>query len=176
MKLIDDKGRLFGRINLLDLAVLLGLLAILYVGASAWLALKTQRMELLELSPSKIIAGKPVAVTIKLKNERYIYDARLNLTTRNKDDKIISLVGKTRPNIRDHVTFTVPADLASGTYNVAFEARLVDVFRRSSPETVSNPKIRLTVLEEAKEVVVEKETFDSKCLWQIGFNASALFF
>ncbi len=172
MKLIDDKGRLFGRINLLDLAVIIGLLAALFVGVSAWMALRQQPMALLELKPARVTTGKPVKITVKLRNERYLASARLHLISDQPGAKTITLNGKVNPAVRDQAAFTVPADLSAGSYSMELEAQVMDVFHRSSLQTVINNKIKLVVAEEAVEeaeemVIEEKPVFDSKCLWKL---------
>ncbi len=182
MKLIDDKGRLFGRINLLDLAVMIGILAVLYVGVSAWTALRQQPMLLLEITPSRITSGKPVKVTVKLQNERYIQSARLHLISDQPGAATTTLSGVVRPSVRDQAAFTIPADLPAGNYSLELETQVLDVFHRQSLQTVRNAKLKLVVadeviaipVEEVKVVEVVEVVFNPKCLWKLEFKAAFL--
>lgn len=176
MKLIDDKGRLFGRINLLDLAVMIGVLAVLYVGVSAWIALRQQPMLLLEITPSQITSGKPVKVTVKLQNERYIQSARLHLISDQPGAATTTLSGVVRPSVRDQAAFTIPADLPAGNYSLELEAQVLDVFHRQSLQTVRNAKLKLVVADEVIAIPVEKVevAFNPKCLWKLEFKAALL--
>ncbi len=175
MKLIDDKGRLFGLINLFDLAVMIGVLTALFVGVSAWVALRQEPVALLELKPSRITAGKPVKLTVKLRNERYLANARLHLISNQPGAKTITLNGKVNPAVRDRADFTVPADLPAGSYSPELEAQVMDVFYRSSLQTVKNAKIKLVVEEVVEEVVTaEKPVFDPRCLWRLELKAVLL--
>ena len=173
MKLIDEKGRLFGRINLLDLAVIIGALAVLYVGASAWIALRQDPLAITGLEPSQITTGKPVNIAVNLQNERYINSARLHLISDQPGAETTIITGKVLPSVRHQATFSIPADLPAGNYSLAIEAQLMDVFRRSSLQTIGGGKLRLVVADEIREIV-EETAYDPRCLWKLELNTVLL--
>ncbi len=173
MKLIDDKGRLFGRINLLDLAVIIGVLAVLYVGVAAWVALRQKPLTITGLNPARITSGKPVNITLSLQNERYIESIRLHLISGQPGAETTTLSGKVSPSVRDHADFTIPADLMSGNYNLQIEAQLRDVFYRKSLQTAMGGKIQLVVADTVV-VAVEEAAFNPKCLWKLELNTVLL--
>jgi len=76
---IDEKGKLFGLINLLDLIVLFSVLVLLYLGSSAYLALKTSVPEIVDFSPRQIGNEKVYNVILTLKNNRRIGSAKVTM-------------------------------------------------------------------------------------------------
>ncbi|MBW7995581.1 MAG: DUF4330 domain-containing protein [Candidatus Glassbacteria bacterium] len=176
MKLIDEKGRLFGLINLLDLAVILGVLAALYVGISSWVAISQPRLQALGIRPAKISSGAPAKVTVKLDNKRYLLSARLHLIPKSFKGKTVLLDGKIPFNVRDSVLFNVPADLQAGTYETVLEAVTMDVFRRQSTYTLPLAKGDFVVSSVVSSAPKQrfKPSYGGQCFWSLEFTSLVL--
>jgi len=130
--IIDEKGKLFGLINLLDLIVLIALLVLVYLGSSAYLALKTSDPQLVDFSPKQINNEKANKVTLVLKNDRIIGSAKITMIPHGFAGAKIQLPTTFDKRNRNQVTVVVPADAAPGSYLFELELAVSDVLNRQS--------------------------------------------
>jgi hypothetical protein len=70
MAIVDQQGRLFGRLNLLDAAVLVLLAGLIPIGYAAYVLFREQPPLVTEVSPNRVSQAPEVRVTIKGKNFR----------------------------------------------------------------------------------------------------------
>ena len=174
MKFIDEKGKVFGLINLLDMLVLAGLVVACYLGVSTFIALKQPPMVPLGVSPEQVEAGKTTRVTVRIKNERYLLAARLYLIPQSFEGSTTILTTRIGMSERETASFKIPGDLRPGQYQLNIETEVTDVFRRKiimrdvvpGKFVVVEPKI-----EEVKEAAVIPEI---SCLWGVSLEAVLL--
>ncbi|MFH1071061.1 MAG: DUF4330 family protein, partial [Candidatus Glassbacteria bacterium] len=176
MKFIDDKGRIFGLINLLDLLVLAVLAVMLYLGISTFIALKQPPLAALGITPSQIEAGKPAPAVIQLDNKRIIQGAELLLIPESFSGSTTILAGQITPGELKNIDFTIPGDLQPGRYRLELQALVMDVLRRKSTSRVSVPGPFLVTPppQPVQADTVRKITFDNKCLWKLTLPAVLL--
>jgi len=172
VKFIDDKGRIFGLINLLDLLVLAVLAIVLYLGISTFIALKQPPVLALGITPSQIEAGKPAPAVIQLDNKRIIQGAELLLIPESFSGSTTILTGQTPQIEQNRINVTIPGDLLPGQYRLELQTMVMDVLRRKSTWRVPVPVPLLVT--PAPPVQVEKNTFDNKCLWNLTLPAILL--
>ncbi|OGG01218.1 MAG: hypothetical protein A3F83_16400 [Candidatus Glassbacteria bacterium RIFCSPLOWO2_12_FULL_58_11] len=174
MNIIDEKGRLFGLINLLDLIVLLGALIVLYLGISVFLVLKAPALKLVGFSPDRIEEGTSVPATAELINNRSIVSASLRLIPHSFPGETVQLTCQSSVINNKQLTFSYPQNLKPGEYEVELEIAVKDIFSRTSIHIDRLAGKFLTVEPKKIEVVeipVEvKPVFDSKCLWEVGLS------
>jgi hypothetical protein len=65
MALVDDQGRLFGRLNLLDAVLLILLLGLIPLGYGAWALFRTPAPVLTAVEPAELQTGSRLRVTIR---------------------------------------------------------------------------------------------------------------
>ena len=65
MALIDDRGRLFGRINLIDVAAALVILLLIPLGYGAYQLFRTPPPEILSIEPGTLAQGSDLSVTLE---------------------------------------------------------------------------------------------------------------
>ncbi len=133
---IDEKGKLFGLINLLDLIVLFSVLVLLYLGSSAYLALKTSVPEIVNFSPRQIGNEKASKVILILKNDRRIGSAKFTMIPHGFAGERIHPPASFDKRKRNEVTVSIPAGLAPGNYLFELELVVLDVLNRQLSHVV----------------------------------------
>lgn len=133
---IDEKGKLFGLINLLDLIVLFSVLVLLYLGSSAYLALKTSVPEIVNFSPRQIGNEKVSKVILILKNDRRIGSAKFTMIPHGFAGERIHPPASFDKRKRNEVTVSIPAGLAPGNYLFELELVVLDVLNRQLSHVV----------------------------------------
>ena len=138
---IDEKGKLFGLINLLDLIVLFSVLVLLYLGSSAYLALKTSVPEIVDFSPRQINNEKASKVILILKNNRRIGSAKFTMIPHGFVGERIHPSTSFDKRKRNEVTVSIPAGISPGNYLFELELVVLDVLNRQSLNVIhfANP-------------------------------------
>lgn len=77
MAIVDQRGRLFGRLNLLDAAVVLLVFALIPLGYASWIVFRTPPAQLTSVEPAVLMAEPSVRVTIHGVNLRPFMRASL---------------------------------------------------------------------------------------------------
>ena len=134
--IIDEKGKLFGLINLLDLIVLFSLLVLLYLGSSAYLALKTSVPQIVDFSPKQINNEKASKVILILKNDRRIGSAKVTMIPYGFAGERIHPSTSFDKRKRNEVTVSIPAGVSPGNYLVELELAVLDVLNRQLSHVV----------------------------------------
>jgi len=117
MAVIDDRGRLFGKVNLID-AVVVGFVIILIpVGYSAYLLFRTPQPTVTSLEPAQITEQQPASVQLIGENFRPYLGAKLGTTYAT------FLLQDPR-----HAEIRVPP-LAAGTYDLALFDEALELTR-----------------------------------------------
>jgi hypothetical protein len=117
MTLLDDRGRVAGRVNLVDAVAAIVILVLIPVAYGAYLLFRTPPPKMLSVSPAKLFEGHNQRVEIEGTNLRPFMRASFNTTPARA-----FLIGSTKYALVD-----VP-DLKPGTYDVVLYdyAREVD--------------------------------------------------
>ena len=151
--IIDEKGKLFGLINLLDLIVLIALLVLLYLGSSAYLALKTSVPQIVDFSPKQINNQTANSVTLVLKNDRRIGSARVTMIPHRFEGERIQLATSIVKAKRNEIKVSIPAGVPSGNYLFELELVVFDALNRQSTNVLNFTQ---PLVIEQKQVVVQK--------------------
>ena len=130
--IIDEKGRLFGLINLLDLVLLIGAVILVYLGATVYLIYRQPVLAMEDISPKQMMIGESPRVTMTLVNERRLSSARVRLIPKSFQGEVVQLTGNIQKRVRDLVVFTVPPALQPGQYQVELEVVTLDLFNRQA--------------------------------------------
>ena len=149
--IIDEKGKLFGLINLLDLIVLIALLVLLFLGSSAYLALKTSDPQIVNFSPKRINNEKANNVTLVLKNDRRIGSAKVTMIPHRFAGERIQPRTSVVKAKRNEITVSIPAGVPSGNYLFELELVVLDALNRQSTNVLNFTQP--LVIEQKKEVV-----------------------
>ena len=145
--IIDEKGRLFGLINLLDLILLIGVVILLYLGATIYLIYRQPVLTMKGITPKQIEVGQSQLCTLSLANERVLKAARIRLIPKDFQGGMVQLEGQAdhRGVTRDVVTFTVPPEVQPGQYQIELEVVTMDIFTREALYTTRSDEQILTV-------------------------------
>ncbi len=130
--IIDEKGRLFGLINLLDLVLLIGAVILVYLGVTVYLIYRQPVLAMEEINPKQMMVGESPRVTLTLVNERRLGLARVRLIPKDFQGEVVQLNGEIEKRVRDLVVFTVPPALQPGQYQVELEVVTLDLFNRQA--------------------------------------------
>jgi hypothetical protein len=138
MTIVDDRGRLFGRLNLIDAGILVVAVVLVPLAYAAYLLFRPAQMQIDAVEPNRVFEGQQPRVRIHGKNLR---------------PYLRSQVGSTQPH-----TFLVetPMDgelqmpaLPAGTYDLALFDEVQEVARLKNAITVigapASPQVRLRV-------------------------------
>lgn len=154
---IDEKGKLFGLINFLDLIVLFSVLVLLYLGSSAYLALKTSVPEIVDFSPRQIGNEKASKVILILKNDRRIGSAKFTMIPHGFAGERIHPPASFDKRKRNEVTVSIPAGISPGNYLFELELVVLDVLNRQS----------LNVIHFANPIAIEQKAAGLYYPWPI---------
>jgi len=155
--IIDEKGRLFGLINLLDLVLLIGVVILLYLGATVYLIYRQPVLTMKDITPKQIEVGQSQLFTLTLANERRLAAARIRLIPKDFQGGMVQLEGRTDKRRRNIVTFTVPPEVQPGQYQIELEVVTEDIFNRRALYTTRSDEQVLQVLTIKPELVVVEE-------------------
>ena len=156
--IIDEKGRLFGLINLLDLILLIGVVILLYLGASVYLIYRQPVLTMKGITPKQIEVGQSQLCTLSLANERVLKAARIRLIPKDFQGRTVQLEGRADPRgvTRDVVTFTVPPEVQPGQYQIELEVVTMDIFTREALYTTRRDEQLLTIKPKSPPKVEER--------------------
>ncbi|MEA2063532.1 MAG: hypothetical protein U9P14_07540 [Gemmatimonadota bacterium] len=144
--IIDEKGRLFHLINLLDLFVLIVIAIALYLGVTIYSVYKQPRLVMTGLEPQQMQAGKPQNVTLNIVNDRLLVSARVRMVPENFTGETVQLQAKTEKRIPTQIIFTVPGKTVPGQYSLEMELVAKDNFGRQNLVTTRERKQLFIVL------------------------------
>jgi hypothetical protein len=149
MALLDDRGRLFGRVNLIDVAAGLLVLLLVALGYASWRLFQTPAPVIASVSPTVILPGQPQTVEV---------------TGQNLRPYLLANVGPLRAlylfETPDRVRVQLPP-LAPGQYDMSFYdskeiARLSNVITVKEP-TYAEIRVRFVTRPEILEVVKQAQ-------------------
>jgi hypothetical protein len=126
MPIVDQQGRLFGRLNLLDAAVVLFLFALIPLGYASWIVFRTPAPVLTGVEPAVLMAEPEVRIVVQGVNLRPFM--RVSLNTRQGVDFLF------RDSSRAEVLFR---DLAPGVYDAVLYDFEKERFRLPNAVTVT---------------------------------------
>ena len=145
--IIDEKGRLYGKINVFDLLVLIVLLVMLYLGISLALALRGPSLEITAIAPEQIQKGTVSEIELSLTNDRQVVSGQVRLVPANFTGETVQLTPTFGYGERKKLTFTPPPNLPPGQYQVELELITQDALRRKSTDVARTGEKLLSVLE-----------------------------
>ncbi len=162
--IIDEKGRLFGLINVFDLFVLAALLVILYLGSAALIAVRQTKVEIVSVTPDNVLFGQNPEIDVQIKNTKFIVVCQVRLIPVDFQGETYQYSGELHLAARDHIYFKTMPSMAPGRYRVELELTLQDNFRRTSVVLVQ-PEDKILTLAEP-QATEEREKY-----WQIEAQA-----
>lgn len=109
MPLIDSRGRLFGRVNLIDVIVVLLVVLLIPLGYGAYALFKQPPPKIVSVEPPSLIEGKDLTVTVHGQNFRAFWDAGVG----KKFAKEFLVASPTTAEIK------LPDGLAPGKYDLS---------------------------------------------------------
>lgn len=130
--IIDEKGRLFGLINVFDLFVLTALLAMVYLGISLAVALRDPSLEITAFAPEQIQKGAVTPVELNLRNARQIESGLVRLIPADFAGETFQVTPEVTKSVRNKVYFTPPPEMPPGRYTVEIELVTSDALLRTS--------------------------------------------
>jgi len=143
--IIDERGRLFGLINLLDLVLLIGVVIVLYFGATVYLVSKKPALTMQSLDPKQMTVGETPQFTLKLVNDRRLSSAKVKLIPKGFEGPVVVQEGRTDKRKRDVVLFSMPAAVQPGEYQIELEVTTLGFFSREHLYTTRASEQVLTV-------------------------------
>lgn len=134
MSLIDDRGRLFGRVNLIDAIVVAVVLGVIPLAYGAFLMFRVPVPKVISITPAQIVEHEDATLQITGEDFRPFLDARFGTAA----SKAFFVLSPTHAEIR------LPG-LPAGTYDltIADEGRVL--VRKPGALTVVAPPARLEV-------------------------------
>lgn len=134
MAIVDERGRLFGKINLIDLGVLLFAAAVIPLGYAAYMFFRTPPPRLIAVVPNSVGFTKGLDQRVQVKGEHLRPFLRAKLGT--IDARAFAV--QTPQN--GEISF---ADAPPGTYDVVLFDESQEVTRLSGALTISPPPVQL---------------------------------
>ncbi len=126
MPLIDDQGRLFGKVNLIDALVVLFVLGVIPLVYGAFLLFKTPVPVIDSLTPAQVVEKTEVAIRVEG------HDLRPFLFARIGDREARGFLVQT-PRIGE---IKLPLDMEPGTYDVALFDQAQELTRKAGAITI----------------------------------------
>jgi len=148
--IIDEKGRLFGIINVFDLFVLVLLLIGIYLGVAALIAVRQTPLEIVSITPDQVMSGQGAEIGLQIKNRKVTKSGRVRLIPADFQGETLQLEVYTNYGIRDNVKFKLSPDVRPGRYRVELELLTQDSFRRNSI-VLAQPEDKFLKLEQAED-------------------------
>ncbi|MCE5271893.1 DUF4330 domain-containing protein [bacterium] len=162
--IIDEKGRLFGLINVFDLCVLVTLLLMIYLGVSALIAVRQTPIEIVSVTPDNALAGQNPEIDVQINNTKYIKSCQVRLVPVDFQGETYQYEGQLHLAARDHIYFMLSPKMAPGKYRVELELIVQDNFRRNSV-VLAQPEDKILTLTRPEMADVSKQ------YWQIEAEA-----
>ena len=138
MTVIDENGRIFGKVNLIDLLVvstLVGLIPLIY---GAFLLFRTPDPQLQSVTPSQLVLEETRSIRIIGANLRT--NLRVRIGTANTEAFLVE--SQTAAEVR------LPAGLLAGTYDVVLFDEAFELDRLANALTIDpNPEMTISSLE-----------------------------
>ena len=166
MPLFDDRGHLFGRINLIDAAVAIVVLLFIPLSYGAYQLFRTPVPEILAVEPGTLVQGNDLTVTVEGKNLQPFLRATVDnqeavLVVEDPTQAKVTLSELTRPGVHDLVLYDVSREVARYPAAVVLAAPV-----RTIPES---PTLEIRVLGaftglelESAAMPAESETFGTQ--------------
>ena len=142
MSIIDERGRIFGRLNLVDAAVGMLLLVLLPAAYGAYLLFREPTPKLTGVYPSKLRAGPNLQVEVRGENFRPYMRVSFN-----------SLQGRTFLFNNPKSAVVQLADIPAGKYDVILYDYMQEVARLPGGFTLENPPAPPTITVELSGVL-----------------------
>ncbi|MBI4381921.1 MAG: DUF4330 family protein, partial [candidate division NC10 bacterium] len=130
MSLIDDRGRLFGKVNLIDAAVGLLFLLLIPLGYGAFVLFRPPAPQITAVEPSTLSEGKDLRVQLRGKNLRPFLRAFIGT-------QVAKGYLAESPNLAE---VRLP-DLGAGTYDLVLYDETQEVARRPGALTIVPPPL-----------------------------------
>lgn len=134
MQIVDTRGRLFGRINLIDLGVLLFIALLIPLGYGAYVLFRTPPARLTAVAPASLAFTKGVEQRVQVTGQHLRPFLRAKLGTATASN--YALLTPDSAEIRF-------ADLAPGTYDVVLFDESQEVTRLPAALTILPPPIQI---------------------------------
>lgn len=127
--IIDEKGRLFGLINLIDLMVVIAVLIAVYIGITLIIVSRQPPLTVESIEPAVVENSLSQTVTVHLKNYRRLVNGTVTLLphTGTSGSKSFPLI--IHRFDREKATFQI-SNIDPGTYHLKFDIETKDVLRR----------------------------------------------
>lgn len=129
MRLIDERGRLFGKANLIDVAVAVFVVLLVPLGYSAYLLFRVLPPRIDAIEPNEVVQGQTLRVRIRGANLRFL---RIHLN--DIEAPAFLLESPTSGEVR------LPVDLKPGTYDLTMRDAGQIVARVPGALTVVSPR------------------------------------
>jgi hypothetical protein len=126
MAIVDQQGRLFGRLNLLDAALVLLLFALIPLGYASWIVFRTPPPRITSVEPTMLMAQPEVRIVVHGVNLRPFM--RVSLSTKQGADFLF------RDSSRAEALFK---DVGPGVYDVVLYDPEKEQFRLPNAVTVT---------------------------------------
>jgi len=128
MSIVDERGRVFGRFNLIDASVVIVLVLLIPIGYAAYAVFRPAPMRITSVKPTQLVKGR---------------DTRLQITGEHFRPYLRAEVGGAQPN---RFLIQTPADgeivvpdLEPGTYDIALYDEVEEVARMKNAVTIVAP-------------------------------------
>ena len=128
MPFIDDHGRLFGKWNVIDVALLVLLLFVIPVAYGAYVLFKKPAPVITALEPKDVPQNQPATIKVTGEHFRAFLRARVGTT-----DMTLLIDSPTNAELK------LPASMAVGTYDLVLYDEARELFRMPQALTVSGP-------------------------------------
>lgn len=134
MAIVDERGRVFGRINLIDLALVVFVVILVPLGYAAYRLLRPQPPRLMAIAPATLTPRKGLSVSMEVRGESLRPGLKVNIGANEGYPLIV-----TGPR---QGTISV-GDLKPGTYDVVLSDDSLEVSRLANALTVLVPPIQI---------------------------------
>jgi hypothetical protein len=143
---IDDRGRLFGKLNLIDAIVGIFFLLLIPLAYAAFLLFRVPQPKIASLTPSQIVEQQGGSVQIAGEDLRPFLMAKLGRTSAD-----FFVQSPTRAELK------VPADLPAGTYDLTLLDQGQVLFAKAGAVTVTAPAVQLDLQAAGAFVGLDKD-------------------
>jgi hypothetical protein len=134
MPLIDEQGRVFGKVNAVDAAVAAAVIVLIPVAYAAYLLFRPAPVKIIGVEPSRVPAGRTTRVKISGEHLRPYLRAQFG------SEQVHSLLIET-PTVAEAEV----KDLAPGTYDLTLYDEIEQIAQKKSVLTVVTPEALMPV-------------------------------
>lgn len=135
MPLIDDRGRLFGRVNLIDFVAAIMLLGLMPLAYGGYLLFRQPDPTINTISPDQAVEGQEVILRITGENLRPFLDLKFGTSQGAAGSGGFYVWGSTQAEVR------VPRNLPVGTYDLAVGGQGRTFFTKPAGLTIVPAKL-----------------------------------